>query len=256
MKPGTLIGVYLVITALVMMGGLVQAGPRSGYAFIKPETRAMQDDDFENPGMIVVDKGASLFNQGMSAASSKSCASCHGDDGAKLNPASIAAYPKPDSNGKITTLQDRVVQCANRNVGGRLKLDDENAIALETFVRHLAKGRPVAVDTSGLEKQLQRGKKLFDTRYGLIDMSCQHCHEWYAGKMLRGQLISEGMANSFPAYRLAIGEVVSLSQRIQQCMTLMRAEPFATGSDELRLLELYMMSRSNGLAIETPAVRY
>jgi sulfur-oxidizing protein SoxA len=36
----------------------------------------------------------------------------------------------------------------------------------------------------------------------------------------------------------------------------MRAEPFAADSEEINLLGLYIMSRSNGLAIETPAVRY
>jgi sulfur-oxidizing protein SoxA len=64
------------------------------------------------------------------------------------------------------------------------------------------------------------------------------------------------MGNGFPAYRLATGEIATLQQRIQQCMDLMRAEPFESGSEELRLMELYMMSRSNGLSIETPAVRY
>jgi sulfur-oxidizing protein SoxA len=36
----------------------------------------------------------------------------------------------------------------------------------------------------------------------------------------------------------------------------MRAEPFDTDSEEINLLGLYIMSRSNGLRIETPAVRY
>ena len=36
----------------------------------------------------------------------------------------------------------------------------------------------------------------------------------------------------------------------------MRAEPFAADSDEIKQLGVYMMSRSNGLKIETPAVRY
>ena len=36
--------------------------PVSGYAFLGEETRAMQDDEFENPGMFVVEQGAALFN--------------------------------------------------------------------------------------------------------------------------------------------------------------------------------------------------
>ena len=55
---------------------------------------------------------------------------------------------------------------------------------------------------------------------------------------------------------LDIGEITNLHQRIKQCLSLMRAEPFTADSDEINLLGLYIMSRSNGLAIETPAVRY
>jgi sulfur-oxidizing protein SoxA len=36
----------------------------------------------------------------------------------------------------------------------------------------------------------------------------------------------------------------------------MRAEPFDADSDEIKLMGLFIMSRSNGLKIETPAVRY
>ncbi len=74
--------------------------------------------------------------------------------------------------------------------------------------------------------------------------------------MIRGQKISQGQGNGFPAYRLDIGEMTNLHQRIQQCLRSMRAEPFASDSEEINLLGLYLMSRSNGLRIETPAVRY
>lgn len=66
----------------------------------------------------------------------------------------------------------------------------------------------------------------------------------------------QGQGNGFPAYRLDIGEMANLHQRIQQCLTSMRAEPFDADSKEIKLLGLYLMSRSNGLKIETPAVRY
>ena len=50
--------------------------------------------------------------------------------------------------------------------------------------------------------------------------------------------------------------MTNLHQRIQQCLTLMRAEPFESDSEDIESLGLYIMSRSNGLKIETPAVRY
>ena len=234
----------------------LSAEPRSGYDFIKPETRALQDDDFENPGLIAVEEGKVLFNIRQPEAG-KACADCHRYGGEGLDTGNIAQYPVVDhKTGDITTLQDRISSCANRSGSVTLVADDRKLVAMEAFVRHLAKGEPVAVATANLDELLAQGEKLFSTRYGLIDMSCQHCHVFYADRMVRGQHISEGMGNGFPAYRLATGEITTLQQRIQQCMDLMRAEPFASGSEELRLMELYMMSRSNGLAIETPAVRY
>ena len=68
------------------------AEPRSGFEYIKPETRLMQDDDFANPGLLAVDRGEVLFNQ-RHEKSGKSCADCHGEKGEKLNKKKIASSP-------------------------------------------------------------------------------------------------------------------------------------------------------------------
>lgn len=235
----------------------VNAEPLSGYEYITSETRAMQDDDFANPGLLTVEYGQQLFNQ-THEKNDQSCATCHGEQGEKLDIKKIASYPVYNSNSQeIITLQKRINQCRTNITDHLLATDDPELIALETFVRNKAKGEKVNVQTSGAVSELvKQGEELYNTRYGLIDMSCYHCHSLYPGQMIRGQKISQGQANGFPAYRLDTGEIANLDQRIQQCMTLLRAEPFATDSDEIKLLGLYLMSRSNGLAIETPAVRY
>ena len=236
---------------------IIYAEPRSGYEYIKPETRAMQDDDFANPGLLTVDRGEELFNQKQKN-SGKSCASCHGEAGQELNSKKIAHYPVYNSKlNKIVTLQKRISSCRSSITEKQLVINHPDLLALETFVRHLAVGEKVNVQTDGAVSQLlKKGKELYQTRFGLIDMSCYHCHTLYPGQMIRGQKISQGQGNGFPAYRLDTGEIVNLNQRIQQCLNLLRAEPFIADSDESNLLQLYIMSRSNGLAIETPAVRY
>lgn len=233
------------------------AGQRSGYEYIKPETQAMQNDDFANPGLIAVERGEELFNT-IDQESNKSCASCHGEDGRKLDTKEIARYPVYDEKTKsIVNLQTRINNCRRTITEIDLPLDHADLIALESYVRHLAAGEKVNVKMDGaIRDKLISGERLYKTRYGLIDMSCYHCHALYPGQMIRGQKISQGQANGFPAYRLDTGEVTSLSQRIQQCMVLLRAEPFTVDSAEMQTLELYIMSRSNGLMIETPAVRY
>ena len=246
-------GVLLALSS----GVLLANEAKSGYEFIKPATRAMQDDDFENPGMLTLEQGQELFNEEQNGIS-KACSDCHGQDGLEMDTKSIARYPVYDaSNGGIVTLQQSISNCRG-NIGRKpLPANHTELIALETFVRNRAAGEAVNVQTDGpMAELLNKGQNIYQTRFGLIDMSCSHCHDLYPGQMIRGQKISQGQGNGFPAYRLDIGEITNLHQRIQQCMTLMRAEPFSTDSEEIKLLGLYIMSRSNGLKIETPAVRY
>jgi len=246
-------GILLAITACPLLA----EEAKSGYEFIKPATRAMQDDDFENPGMLSVERGLELFNEKQDG-TDKACSDCHGADAQKMEPQSIARYPVYDENrGGIVTLQKSISLCRN-NIGCKpLPTNHPDLVALETFVRNRAHGEAVNVQVDGpVAALLEKGEKIYQTRYGLIDMSCSHCHSLYPGQMIRGQKISQGQGNGFPAYRLDIGEITNLHQRIQQCLTLMRAEPFDADSEEIKLLGLYLMSRSNGLSIETPAVRY
>jgi sulfur-oxidizing protein SoxA len=249
--------VMLIIScSLILFNKIAVAEPLSGYEYIKPETRVMQDDDFANPGLLAVERGQELFNQRYEKG--KACADCHGTVGEKFNTKRLARYPVYKNRTKeIITLQKRISNCRSTVTDESLETDHPDLVALETFVRNRAHGEKVNVQTDGpVAELLKEGEKLFTTRYGLIDMSCQHCHGFYPGQMIRGQKISQGQANGFPAYRLATGEMANLHLRIQQCLTLLRAEPFETDSNEIKLLGLYLMSRSNGLAIETPAVRY
>ena len=230
---------------------------KSGHEFVKDATREMQDDEFQNPGFIAVEEGRVLFNH--VPASGKSCASCHGEVGEKLAVKNLARYPIYDKEqGGIVRLQDKIMSCREKQSGeAPLPAYHPDLLALETFVRHLAFGEPVNVQTDGeMAALITKGEALYRTRFGLIDMSCAHCHDMYPGQMIRGQKISQGQGNGFPAYRLDTGEMANLDLRIKQCLTLMRAEPFAPDAEESKLLGAYIMARSNGLKIETPAVRY
>ena len=251
------LGAMLAFMLLIPAHPVLAEAAKSGYEYIKPATRAMQDDDIENPGMLAVEHGQELFNEKQPGAS-KSCAECHGEDGAKLDKKGLARYPLVnEQKGGIVTLQQTITNCRNSIGSEALPTNHDDLVALETFVRNRAFGETVNVQTDGPAAAfLKRGEKIFQTRYGLIDMSCAHCHSMYPGQMIRGQKISQGQGNGFPAYRLDIGEMTNLHQRIQQCLASMRAEPFDADSEEIKLLGLYLMSRSNGLKIETPAVRY
>jgi sulfur-oxidizing protein SoxA len=81
-------GFLLAIPAIAVLAG----DAKSGYEYIRPATRAMQDDDFENPGLLTVEQGQRLFNDRQGGAG-KACAECHGEDGAGLDTQHIARYP-------------------------------------------------------------------------------------------------------------------------------------------------------------------
>ena len=249
-----------ILYGLVWVAGTcaAQAEPVSGYAFLDESTRAMQDDDFENPGLMAVDRGSELFHEHRED-EVNACADCHGDDGAAFDVGQIARYPVFDPNlGGLVTLQRRINHCWEINLD-RFPLipGDANLIALETFVRSRAKGEPVNVQTDGpMVPLLAKGEQLYNTRFGQLNMACQHCHVQHQGQMLRGQPLSQGQANGFPEYRLGSGRITSLQQRLSECFVSFRAEPFEAGSEEFDLLELYVTARGNGLPIETPAVRF
>ncbi len=47
----------------------------------------------------------------------------------------------------------------------------------------------------------------------------------------------------------------SLQRRLRNCLTGIRAEPWPPGAPELVKLELYLMSRAAGMAMDAPGVR-
>jgi sulfur-oxidizing protein SoxA len=249
------------VSLLLICSGILSLAqaqpPRSGYDYLTESTREMQDDDFANPGMVEVEKGHKLFNT--PGDNGKTCATCHGENGENLNTKKIARYPVYNEEfGEPFTLQKQINLCWEDQLDNVPFIDDcAEIVALETFVRHKAKGETINVDVSGaLKPYYEAGKELYNTRFGQLDMACKHCHEYNAGKRLRGQTLSQGQSNGFPEYRLGTGRITSLQRRLRECFVSFRATPFDFGAREWINLEVYLHARSNGLKIETPAVRY
>jgi len=68
---------------------------RSGYDLMGRETRAMQDDDAGNPGMLWVLDGEALWNKKAGAAD-RACSDCHGNARESMK-AVAARYPAFDA---------------------------------------------------------------------------------------------------------------------------------------------------------------
>src|SRR6266516_3232810 len=83
---------------------------RSGYEFMGRETRAMQDDDATNPGLLWVLDGEALWNRKTGAAD-RACADCHGDARASMKGVA-ARYPAFDAAlGRPVDLEERINIC-------------------------------------------------------------------------------------------------------------------------------------------------
>ena len=236
----------------------IEAGfdtPRSGSTFLQPETLALQQDDFANPGFLWVDRGEALFNEARS--DSPACAACHDAQSRPLDGVA-ARYPAIDAQtGELFNLERRINACRTRHQDRNpLAHDSDALLALSAYVTSLSRGAAINVDISGPARTyFEAGKAYFFARRGQFNLSCSHCHDDNWGKQLRGDTISQGHPNGFPAYRLEWQTLGSLHRRLHDCDAGVRAEPMAAGSEAYVALELYLAARAGGLAVETPGVR-
>lgn len=231
----------------------------SGYWYRDPATRAIQDDEFQNPGMLLVEAGKELWSK-VDGKAGKSCASCHGDP--KKSMANVGtSFPKMMGQGDKRTLRNvesQINVCRTENMQAEpWKLESKDMLAMTVFTKHQSLGKPVNVKVDGeAAKWFEKGKAMYYTRTGQLDLSCSHCHEMMEGKYIRSDHLSQGQINGFPLYRLKDQAVLSVHKRFEGCIRDTRAEFPKAGSDDLLALELYVAWRGNGLPVETPAVRH
>jgi sulfur-oxidizing protein SoxA len=228
----------------------------SGYMVTTPATRAIQDDDLQNPSFLWVDQGQELWSKADGEAN-KSCANCH-NEAAKSMKGVGATYPKFDKTAnKVINLEQRINICRTNNQKAKAwKYESDQLLGMTGYVRMQSRGMKVNVSIDGPAKAVyDKGKKFYETRRGLMDMACTNCHVDNAGKMARADLLSQGQINGFPTYRLKWQKLGSAHRRFRGCNDQIRAERLPYGSDEYIALELYLAHKGNGLRIETPSVR-
>ena len=227
----------------------------SGWHFRSDETQAMEMDDFDNPGMIFVEQGVEIWNA-VDGSERKSCASCHG---APEEMAGVkAVYPKwNEAAGEVRTLQMQVNDCRETRMGAKpWKTDKGDSIPMEALLASVSRGMPVNVAIDGpAQATWEKGKEIYYTRYGQLELSCANCHEDNYGNMVRADHLSQGQINGFPTYRLKNAKLNGTHSRFKGCVRDTRAETFSPGGPEFVALELYVASRGNGLSIEGPSVR-
>ena len=231
-------------------------GRQSGYLYMTPETRALQDDDFLNPAMFAADAGRDLWSA-PDGPKGLSCACCDGP--AETAMAGVAArYPMVDpETGDLLNIEARINRERETRMGAApWDHDSDSLLAMTAWITLQSRGMPVQVAVDGAAAPFfAAGQALYETKIGQLNLSCADCHDDRAGLRLRGDVISQGQINAFPIYRILWDDIGSRHRMFAWCNTSIRAEPYAAGSPEYLALELYVAWRGRGLSIEGPGVR-
>jgi len=231
---------------------LFAAEPRSGYEFQSADTQTLQDDDFQNPGMLWVDQGEALFSAA-NGESGKACADCHND----MRGVARSFPQRNPETQQLMSLTQQIQHCRTEHQGAApLAYEGNSALALSAYIGNQSRGLPFAPVPAGLAPELARGKAYYYRRKGQLNLGCQHCHEDSVGKMLRGDKISQGHSTGYPIYRLEWQSAGSLHRRFRSCDIGVRAQPFAIGSQTYTEVELFLRQRAGALPLEVPAVRH
>ena len=247
----------IALSASAWAGEIPQAERRSGYDFMSRQTRAMQDDDTTNPGMLWVLEGETLWKRKPDAAGGRACADCHGD--ARQSMKGVAArHPSFDrARKRPVTLEQRINACRlGRQQAASLPHESRELLALTAYVARQSRGLliDIAIDDR-FRPFLEAGRATWERRQGQLNLACSQCHDDQWGHQLAGNAIPQAHPTGYPLYRLEWQGLGSFERRLRNCLTGMRAEPYAYGAPELVDLELFLMWRARGMTVESPAVR-
>ena len=249
------IAVALSAAAPVLTADIPLADRRSTYEQMSPDTKAMQDDDTANPGMLWVLDGGALW-RAKAGAEQRACADCHNE--APQSMKGVAArYPAYDiKRGTPVNLEGRINICrVEQQQAPALALEGKDLLALTAYVARQSRGAPIESGDARLEPFIAAGREIFGRRQGQLNLACAQCHDDNWGQKLAGITMPQGHPTGYPLYRLEWQGLGSLQRRLRNCLIGMRAESYAYGAPEYVALEAFLMWRARGMPLESPAVR-
>jgi len=229
---------------------------QNGVYSIDPASREQWEDIEEfAPYELNISKGEELFNKPF--ANGKTYASCfeNGGIGIRQN------YPYFDTeSGEVKTLELEINECRKANGEKPLKWKKGPIADISAYMAYTSRGNVfniVIPDDPRAQAAYERGKKHFYTKRGQMNMACADCHYFYAGNMIRADLLSPALGHltHFPVYRSKWGGIGTTHRRYGGCNKQVRAKPFKAQSAEYRALEYFHTYMSNGLEVNGPGAR-
>jgi sulfur-oxidizing protein SoxA len=228
----------------------------NGVYSIDPASREQWEAIEEFPPYeINIENGKELFNEPFK--NGKTYASCfpNGDKGIKDK------YPYFNSkSGTVKTLEQEINECREKNSEKPLGLGKGDIADLSAYLSYATRGKKINVkipDDPKAKEWYEKGKHHFYAKRGQLNLACADCHVYYAGNMIRADLLSPalGQVSHFPVYRSKWGGLGTLHRRYKGCNEQVRAKAFPMQGDEYRALEYFHTYMSNGLEFNGPGAR-
>ena len=230
---------------------------KSGLSYLSPSLQALQADASQNPASLWVERGQVLMQV--------QCAGCHA--AASLNKVA-STFPKLNASKVLINLEDQIASCLKRvDPTQTHSLESERILSLSAALHQAAKGEVIQLNrpahptntntaaASVWQDFYNQGEALYTTRMGRINLACAHCHDDKVGAQMRGDVVSQAQPTGFPIYRMAWQGMGSMDRRLRACYSGVQAPLPVIGSQELRVLELFLKVRAEGMALDGPSVR-
>lgn len=214
----------------------------------------LQAPEAMNPISLWIDEGKRKWE--------KNCTACHALEKVV---SSVPNFPKLDTAQKLINLEDQISVCRQRvekipaSSGKVFSNDDSPTLELSTYLNEAARQLSIQIAPAKhadiWKEHLAEGERLFKTRLGHMNLSCQQCHDSKIGASMRAQKITAGHPTGFPAYRISWQGLGSIERRIRACYSGVQAQVPAQQDIRLRQLELYLKMRAQGMPLEGPSIR-
>ena len=235
---------------------LAQVVRQSGNTFLSPDMLRQQQDPTLNPLSLWIDQGQDLWKS--------QCQECHSSVSETAK--AIVQFPVwksiSASSGKLINIEDQIVDCWSKKTGKIIANDAPEILTMSVFLSGAAKGLLVQVREpqdpmikKHWQEQMSLAAQIYVRRQGRLNLSCTQCHDQQIGKNLRSDVVSPAFLTGFPIYRFSWQTVGNLDRRLRACYSGVQATVPASGSPELRALELFLKKRSEGMLWDGPSLR-
>lgn len=219
-------------------------------------------DPFVNDGMAAIERAEVIYSR--AGVGGKSCASCHSTP-QKSFKTWAATMPRYEARlKKVIGIEEFVTRHARSTTGDDLLMQSTDNIDLAIYLRHLANGTPIKIDTTSQDSvaAITRGNALMRRKIGQLNFACLDCHG-LANKWVRGQWLAKSTGQSvfnkeiahFPTFRTSSSEIWDLPKRFQWCNVAVRANELPPDAIEYGDIELALAALNQGRKVNVPGIR-